>query len=256
MPRITHPATTIVLPTATAAVFVIAWWALTAVADIPSFFLPAPADVLDSARQYTGYLGAQTWTTLQEILAGYTLAVVTGVATAVVLGTWRPVEHAVMPTLVALNAVPKVAVAPLLVLWLGFGASPKITLVWVICVFPIVLGTLAGLRSTPVELVELGRSLDAGWWPMLVKIRLLWALPQAFTGLKLAVQLAVIGAVVAEVTNPNAGLGAVVVTSSANADTPLAFTAITLLALLNVALFYLLAGVERLLLPWARATTG
>jgi NitT/TauT family transport system permease protein len=149
-----------------------------------------------------------------------------------------------------------VALAPLLVVWLGFGPKPKIVMVVLISFFPIVVATMAGLTSTPVELSELGRSLSASWWQMFVKVRMRWALPQVFVGLKVAISLAVVGAIVAEIANPGQGLGSVIVLSGSSADTPLAFASITLLALISVTLFYAIVALERLLLPWAREITG
>jgi NitT/TauT family transport system permease protein len=152
--------------------------------------------------------------------------------------------------------VPKVALAPLLVVWLGFGPQPKILMVILICFFPVVVATMAGLTSTPTELGDLVRSLSASWLQTYVKVRLPWALPQIFVGLKVAISLAVIGAVVAEISSPQHGLGAVIVLSGSSVDTPLAFAAITLLALMSVALFYLVVVIERLLLPWAKEIAG
>jgi NitT/TauT family transport system permease protein len=112
---------------------------------------------------------------------------------------------------------------------------------------------MAGLTSTPSDLRELARSLSASWWQTFVKVRLSWALPQVFVGLKVATPLAIIGAVIGEVVNPDRGLGSVIVGSGASSDTPLAFAALVLLALGGVVLFYLVAAVERVLVPWARA---
>ncbi|MEV7628789.1 ABC transporter permease [Actinoplanes sp. NPDC089786] len=248
-----HRLLTVLLPVAACTAGIAGWWAATVVFDIPSLFLPDPVQVAQAGRAMPGYLAGQAWVTLREVMVGFALAVATGLATAALLAVWRPVERALMPPLIALNAVPKVAVAPLLILWLGFGPEPKIALVWLVCVFPILLSALAGLTSTPAELAELARSLTAGRWRTFTTIRLPYALPQVFTGLKLSIQLAVVGAVVAEVTSPNEGLGALIVTSAAQTDTPLAFAAITVLAALNVALFYMVAVGERLLLPWAKA---
>src|SRR5262249_10745701 len=138
------------------------------------------------------------------------------------------------------------------VVWLGFGDAPKIVMVALISFFPIVVATMAGLTSTPTDLRELSRSLSASWAQTYLKFRLPWAIPQIFTGLKVGITLAVIGAVVSEIASPQHGLGAVVLLSGQSLDTPLAFSAITLLALMSVALFYLVVGVERLLLPWAK----
>lgn len=232
------------------------WWAVTAVFGIRSFLLPSPPDIVAAFRLQPGYLLRETATTLTETVVGFGVAVGAGLLLAVALTAWRALERATLPVLVALNSVPKVAVAPLLVVWLGFGPRPKVVLVTLICFFPVVVATMAGLTSTPAELHELSRSLSASTWQAYVKIRLPWALPQIFVGLKLAGSLAVIGAVVAEISNPSGGLGAVIVLSGMSFDTPLAFAAIVLLAVLSTALFYFVVLIERLLVPWARAVTG
>jgi NitT/TauT family transport system permease protein len=232
------------------------WWSATAAFGIRSFFLPSPPDIVAAFRAQPAYLMRETATTLTETVVGFGIAVVAGLLLAVALTAWRSLERATLPVLVALNSVPKVAVAPLLVVWLGFGPRPKIVLVVLICFFPILVATMAGLTSTPAELGELSRSLSASVWQAYVKIRLPWALPQVFVGLKVAISLAVIGAVVAEISNPSSGLGTVIVLSGMSFDTPLAFAAIVLLALLSTGLFYLVVALERLLVPWARAITG
>lgn len=232
------------------------WWAATAVFGIRSFFLPAPPDIVAAFRAQPAYLLREAGTTMTETLVGFGLATAAGLLLAVALTAWRVLDRVTLPVLVALNSVPKVAVAPLLVVWLGFGQRPKIVLVVLICFFPIVVATMAGLTSTPAELGELSRSLSASVPQAYLKIRLPWALPQVFVGLKVAISLAVIGAVVAEISSPDGGLGTVIVLSGQSFDTPLAFAAITLLALLSTALFYLVVALERLLVPWARAIAG
>jgi len=244
------------LPLVGAATAVALWWLVTVAFDIRPFFLPAPPDVVTSVLKNPGYMLRESWVTTYESLLGFGIATVCGLAVAVMLAAVRAIERATMPLFVALNSVPKVALAPLLVVWLGFGPKPKIVMVVLICFFPIVVATMAGLSSTPVELSELGRSLSASWWQMFVKVRMRWALPQVFVGLKVAISLAVVGAIVAEISNPGQGLGSVIVLSGSSADTPLAFASITLLALISVVLFYAIVGLERLLLPWAREITG
>src|SRR4029450_7228248 len=130
---------------------------------------------------------------------------------AVLLTAVPVIERATMPVFVALNSIPKAAIAPLLVVWLGFGTQPKIVMVVLICFFPIVVSTMAGLNSTPAELSELGRSMPASWGQMFLKVRMRWALPHVFVGLKVAITLAVVGAIVAEIANPGVGLGSVIV---------------------------------------------
>jgi NitT/TauT family transport system permease protein len=229
------------------------WWSITAFFHIRPYFVPSPLDIAVSFRNSAGYLLEELAVTLMETLVGFAVGAVAGLVISVVLTASRTIERATLPTLVALNSVPKVAIAPLLTVWLGFGFEPKVLMVVLICFFPVVVSTMSGLTSTPSELIELASSLSANWWQTYVKVRLRWALPQIFVGMKLATSLAVIGAVVAEISSPQHGLGAVIVLSGSSSDTPLAFAAITLLALLSVALFYLVVGLERWLLPWARA---
>jgi NitT/TauT family transport system permease protein len=245
----------IILPILAAAAAVAAWWGVTVLFHIRTFFLPTPADIVAAFRTHTSYLLDEAWQTLKETLIGFLIATIGGLIIAVSLAASRTIERATLPLFVALNAIPKVSVAPLLVVWLGFDSEPKIVMVALISFFPIVVSTMAGLTSTPTDFGELSRSLSASWGQTYVKFRLPWALPQIFTGLKVGISLAVIGAVVAEIASPQHGLGAVILLSGQNLDTPLAFAAITLLALISVALFYLVVGVERLLLPWAKEIT-
>ncbi|MER7893741.1 ABC transporter permease [Micromonospora sp. NPDC094482] len=247
---------TVGLPTLGAALAIALWWLSTWAFDIDPFFLPAPADVVDAFLRLPGYLAEQTWITFLETVIGFGIATVAGLLLAVLLAASRTVERMTLPMIAGINAVPKVALAPLLLVWIGFGYETKIVMVVLLCFFPILVSTMAGLTSTPSDLGELARSLSASWWQTFVKVRLPWALPQIFVGLKVATSLAIIGAIIGEVINPEAGLGSVIASSGQSADTPLAFAALTLLALMGALLFYLMAGLERLLVPWARAISS
>lgn len=254
--RVTPRLTGIGLPLVGASVAIALWWLATIVFNIRSFFLPAPPEIVSRFLEQPGYLLKEGWATLTETVIGYAIAVIAALLIAVVLAASRTVERATLPLLVALNSIPKVAIAPLLIVWLGYGPKPKIFLAVLICFFPLVVSTMSGLASTPSDLGELARSLTASWRQTYLKVRLPWALPQIFVGLKVAISLAPIGAVVAEVYNPDRGLGAVVALSTASADTPLAFAAIALLAIISIGLYYLVVALERLVLPWAREISG
>ncbi|MEU4244334.1 ABC transporter permease [Actinoplanes sp. NPDC026619] len=245
-----------ILPILGVVITIAVWWGITAAFHIDSFYVPSPVDVVDSFMRTPQFLLQETWTTLQRVLIGFVIAVAGGLAIAVTLATSRIIERMALPVLAAVNAVPKVALAPLLLVWMGFGDSPKIVMVVLVSFFPVIVSTMAGLTSTPADLLELARSLKASWWQTFVKVRLTWALPQVFVGLKVATPLAIIGAVIGEVVNPDHGLGSVIAGSGASNDTPLAFAALVLLAIMGVVLFYLVAGVERLLIPWARAISS
>ncbi|GGO21018.1 ABC transporter permease [Micromonospora parathelypteridis] len=244
------------LPTLGAVLAIALWWLATWAFDIEPFFLPAPPDVVDAFVRLPGYLAEQTLITFLETVIGFGIATVGGLLLAVLLAASRTVERMALPMIAGINAVPKVALAPLLLVWIGFGYETKVVMVVLLCFFPILVSTMAGLTSTPNELAELARSLSASWWQTFVKVRLPWALPQVFVGLKVATSLAIIGATIGEVINPEAGLGSVIASSGQSADTPLAFAALTLLALMGALLFYLMAGLERLLAPWARAISS
>jgi NitT/TauT family transport system permease protein len=174
-----------------------------------------------------------------------------GVPMALAIVRSTVLERVIYPLLLAVNAIPKIAIAPILVIWMGFGQAPKVLMVFLVCFFPVVISTASGMKSTPAELVELLRSLNATRGQEFFKLRFQHALPQVFVGLKVAISLAVIGSVIAEFVGASAGLGYVIVQSGASADTSLAFAAMALLGLVSIALFYGLVLLERRLLPWA-----
>ncbi|MFB4262964.1 ABC transporter permease [Nonomuraea sp. GTA35] len=232
-------------------------WALVASAfAIPEIVLPSPAGVVAAFLRIPGYLLEQAGITLGETVLGFVLSVVCGLVIGMAIAAFRVAELMFYPLLVAFNAVPKVALAPLLVVWMGFGQQPKVVMALLVCFFPVVLSVAGGLASTPPELVELARSLDTPRWQTFVKIRFPGALPQVFVGLKVAMPLASVGAVIGEFSAGDAGLGFVIVQAGGSSDTALAFAAIGLLGIMSVALFYALVLVERLLLPWVRETAA
>lgn len=241
------------LPVAGLVLAVALWWLATIVFSIDPFFVPSPADVVESFMKTPQYLVDETWVTVWRVLIGFVIAVATGLVIAVVLAASQTVDRMAMPMLAAINAIPKVALAPLLLVWFGFGDTPKIIMVVLVSFFPVIVSTMAGLTSAPADLRVLARSLSATWWQTFVKVRLPWALPQIFVGLKVATPLAIIGAVIGEVVNPDHGLGSVISGSGASNDTPLAFAALILLAIIGLVFYYLMAGIERLVVPWARA---
>ncbi|HVW89278.1 MAG TPA: ABC transporter permease [Gaiellaceae bacterium] len=240
------------LPIAAAVAAIGLWWLAKWAFGWETFVLPSPAEVARELWTRRSFLPDQTWATLLETLEGFALAIVVGFALATLIAYSRTLERSLYPLLVAFNAVPKLALAPILVLWMGFGAGPKVVMVLLLCVFPIVLSTATGLTSTATELDELVRSLGATELQAFAKVRLPAALPHVFVGLKVGISLAVIGAVIGEFVGATRGLGYVIVASGQNADTTLAFAAIAILAIMSIVLFYVLVAVERLLVPWAR----
>lgn len=239
-------------PAATFVVLVLLWDVATRVFDWEPWLVPPPGDVAQALWDYRRLLPEHTWVTVWESVAGFLLAIAVGIPLGSLIAYSRLMELTVYPILLGLNAVPKIAIAPILILWMGFGPGPKILVAFLLCVFPIVIATATGLKQTPAELVELARSLCASEWQTFRRFRFPSALPEIFIGLKVAISLAVIGAVIGEFVGASEGLGWVIVNSGANVNTSLAFAAMAILALVSVVLFYGIALVERLVVPWAR----
>jgi NitT/TauT family transport system permease protein len=244
-------AASVVLPALGLAAVIALWWAATVVFAIEDYLLPSPPGVVSAFRAQPGFLLSQTWVTLLETVEGFLLSIVVGIPIALAIVRSTVLERVIYPLLLAVNAIPKIAIAPILVVWMGFGQAPKVLMVFLVCFFPVVISTASGMKSTPIELVELLRSLNATRGQEFFKLRFQYALPQIFVGLKVAISLAVIGSVIAEFVGASAGLGYVIVQSGASADTALAFAAMALLGLLSIVLFYGLVLLERALLPWA-----
>lgn len=238
------------LPLAALVFLVGLWEAATIVFDVQEFLLPAPSDIAEALRERKG-LPEHTYVTLLETVEGFLLAIAIGIPLAVAIVYSRFLERTIYPILLGLNAVPKIAIAPILVLWMGFGTGPKVVIVTLLAIFPIVISTATGLSGTPPEFLELVHSLRASRLQTFLKVRFPAAMPHVFVGLKVAIALAVIGAVIGEFVGADRGLGFIIVISGSNVDTALAFASMVLLAAMSILLFYVLVVLERLLVPWA-----
>ena len=208
-------------------------------------FLSEPAYFM----KHSGY-------TLLTTLVGFIVAVIGGVACAVGIVYSKLLDRLLSALLVSLNAVPKVALAPLFVIWLGTGTEPKIAIAIMIAIFPIVIDTVLGLKSVDPEMINLARSCRASGMHVLLKIRFPNALPSIFAGMKVAISFALVGAIVGEFVAGSIGLGHVILLSQGNFDTPRVFVALTLLGLLGTILFYLVDVAESMLLPWHVSQRG
>jgi NitT/TauT family transport system permease protein len=235
-------------------VVVALWWGATLLLDVHPVLLPPPARVAVAFVEQRAYLLAATSTTASEVAAGYLLSVATGFAAGMLLASSPMVARGSWPLLVGLDALPKLALAPLMVVWLGFGITVKVVMVWVTCGLPIVLAVYGGLTRTPPDQLMLARSLSGSSWQTMRKIRLPFALPAIFTGLKIAGPVAVIGAVIGEFVGATAGLGYVL--KAAGSDTALKFAALLLLGGMSLLLFYTIGAAERRSLPWAEEYTA
>lgn len=227
-----------------------AWELACRVLRIPVFLIPPPSQVFFGIYQKPIFFAVHTWTSLHETVAGFLLALVVGIVCAAVIVVFPRLRDIVMPMLLVAQLVPKVAVAPLLLIWFGYGILPKVLVAFLVAFFPIVVNTASGLATVQPELLELGRSLEASAWQTFWKFRIPSALPQLFSGMKIAVTLAIIGAVIGEFVGGNSGLGYLIIVANQELNTPQAFAAIVLLSIMGIVLYGVIELTERVLIPW------
>ncbi len=226
------------------------WEVGTRVAGVPVFILPPPSTVLAVLYKQAPLLAVHGWTSTREIVLGYVLSIVVGIPLALGIFLWPPFARSIYPLLVSSQAMPKTAIAPLFVVWFGFGLLPKVLIAFLIAFFPIVINTVVGLASIEPEKIHLARSMGLSGAATFFKIRLPSALPAIFGGLKIAITLAVVGAVVGEFVGADAGLGYLLLVANGSMDTPLLFAGLIGLTLIGVTFFLLIEAAERLAIPW------
>ena len=188
--------------------------------------------------------------TLKEILLGFGCALLAGLAFAVLLHFFETMRHAFYPLIVASQTIPIIVIAPILVVWFGYGIGPKLAVVALICFFPITVNALDGLRAVDPDTTKMMRTLDASRWQMFRRVEAPTALPYAFSGAKIAVAVSVIGAFIAETVSSGSGLGRMIVEDGYQVETARQFAAVFVLAAIAVGLFGLLALAERRLVTW------
>lgn len=244
------------LPAAGLLIALAVWWLAARLELVHPAALPPPGDVLTAFVDKPAQMLEYTGDTTLEILLGFALSVAAGILLGLALASSRLVERMFTPLLVAVNAVPKITLGPLLVVALGWGQKPILTMVFLLCFFPIVLSTATGLTTTPADLAELVRSWNATRWQAFRKVRFPAALPQIFVGLKVGMPLAAIGAVIGEFQAGEGGLGYAIQQYAGVGDTATAWAAIMLVALASILLYSALVVIERIALPWVRETTS
>jgi NitT/TauT family transport system permease protein len=239
-----------VLPTLGLALLILVWHAYVVAFDVPVAVLPRPALVLDAAIKNWRLIVAEGWTTLLESFYGFILAFVLGVPLAVAIAGSRTLNLMFYPLLIATQSLPKVALAPLILIWLGTGMESKLAIAWLVAFFPIVVDTATGLRNTPAEFLDLATAVRASRFQTFWKIRFPAALPFVISGSKVAITLAVIGAVIGEFIGSNQGLGNLLLVANSQINTALAFACLIGLALIGIGLYAAVAVVELALKPW------
>jgi NitT/TauT family transport system permease protein/putative hydroxymethylpyrimidine transport system permease protein len=232
------------------------WGVLADALDLQDFLVASPSQIAETLWNDRSLLADNAWVTLKEILLGLGFGLVAGLAFAVVLHLSRTLRDAFYPLLVASQTIPVIVIAPILLVWFGFGLGAKIVIIALVCFFPITVNTLDGLRSVDISAVKMMRTLDASRWQIFRRVEAPSALPSAFSGAKIAATVAVIGAVFAEWGGTKTsiggagGLGHLMLQDNAQLETPRLFAAVVILSAIAIALFALLTAVERRIVHW------
>lgn len=232
------------------AVIVAAWWLVTARGWVQPYILPTPGDTFGNLAEYSPYFLQHTWITTYETILGFVIAVILGELIAVLMVRSRNLQMTIYPIILVAQVIPKIAIAPLFVVWLGFGMSPKVTVAVLMAFFPIVISGLAGLKSVDPEILDLAKTMGASPFKTFRKIQFPASLPQLLSGMKVAATLAVTGAVVGEFVGGNAGLGYVILRANGNMDTATLFGALIVMSAIGIALFAVIQIAEHFLIPW------
>lgn len=231
-------------PVLLAALIVVVWELVVVVFDISELTIAKPTAIASEIGEMRSLLFDATWATTQEIVYGFVLSAIVGAALALLVARFAWLDRALYPLIVLFQNVPKVALAPIFILWFGYGLTPKLLLVVVIAFFPVTVNMRAGLNAADQDLMLLMRSVGASRWQILSRIQLPTSLPFLFAGLRIAITFSVIGAIVAEFAGAQEGLGYLIQFGSTQLDTPLVFAALTFVSILGLVLYYALAALE------------
>ena len=248
--------TRVLLPILGLALLILVWHTYVMAFNVPMAVLPTPMQVLDATLANWWLVVSEGWITLLESLYGFVLAFVLGVPLAVAIAGSRTLNLMFYPLLIATQSLPKVALAPLILVWLGIGMESKLAIAWLVAFFPIVVDTATGLRNTPAEFLDLATAVRASPFQTFWKIRFPAALPFVISGSKVAITLAVIGAVIGEFIGSNEGLGNLLLVANSQINIPLAFACLIGLAAIGIGLYGAVAAVELALKPWFGETVN
>ena len=237
-------------PLAGIVTFLLIWQIFVVVYDVPPYLLPAPAAIAHAFVDQFPLLLSNGWVTVYEMLAGYALAVGIAIPLAIAITSSQRFNEFVMPTMLFFQIVPKVAIAPLFLVWFGVGPTPKILVAFLISFFPIVIDAAVGLRSMSTEMIDLARSMGATRMQVFAQFRLPTSLPYLFSGLKVAATLAIAGTVVGEFVGADKGLGYLLLVTNSNMETALMFATIVALTIIGLVFYYLVELLEAFLIPW------
>ncbi len=239
-------------PLAVIAAALVIWEICTVVFDIPRWLLPSPTVIVRELLASWAMFLRHTWITLQEVLLGFALSLAGGVLLSVLIAYSRTLERSLYPFVIASQTIPIIAIAPLLLIWLGYGVGPKVIVVALIAFFPIVVNAVDGLNSADNDMINMMRTLGASRWQIFTKVQVPTSLPFLFSGIRVAVAVSVIGAVIGEWVGSSQGLGYLMIRSKPQFLTERVFAAIFILSLMGIGLFLMVGLVERYVIPWHR----
>jgi NitT/TauT family transport system permease protein len=230
---------------------ILLWQAAVRLFSIQEFILPAPTDVYAALIKYHEPIFASAWFTLVNTMIGFGIGIVVGVLLGIVIGSSRLAYAGLYPVLVGINSIPKAAIVPILVLWMGIGQPPAITTAFLLSFFPIAVNVATGLATTEPELEDVLRSLGATRLDILWKVGIPRSLPYFFASLKVSITLAFVGAVISETLASNDGIGYLMVQAASQFRTPLMFAGVTVIAAMGIATYVVFALIERRFTGWA-----
>jgi NitT/TauT family transport system permease protein len=238
----------VLLPLATAALIIGAWEAVVRVRNIPDVLLPAPSAIAVRLTETLPFLLQQAVPTTLETIAGFLISLVLGIGLAVLVSASRFAREALYPNIVFFQLIPKIALAPLFIVWLGIGSESRVTFSVFISFFPVVVATLAGLTSVDRDLLRLCKAVGATDSKVYTRVRFPAAVPHIFAGLKIAITFAMIGVIVGEFITAQAGLGYMILFAASQAEMALIFASITLLCVIGLALYGMVVAAEAMFL--------
>jgi NitT/TauT family transport system permease protein len=238
-------------PWLTAALFVTAWWLVVVIFDIKTFVLPTPWDTMKAMYAYRYALFTNGLATLSTTLLGFIVAVVFGMILGIIVGSSRLAYSALYPLLVGFNSVPKAALVPVFVIWFGAGTVPAVITAFMLSFFPIVANIATAFATIEPELLEVMRSLGASQRDMTIKIGIPRSLPYFFASLKIAVTLAFVGSVIAEIVAGNHGIGNVMLIASSNFNVSLVFAALVVVGVMGIGMYAIFDVFERRMTAWS-----
>ncbi len=237
-------------PVGTILVVLCLWHFLVSLFRFPAYILPSPAAIPSEVLKNAHLLLGHSWVTVYETVAGLGLSVALAVPLSILIVWSKTIEKAIMPLIVFSQTFPKTAIAPLFIIWFGFGLLPKVIISFLVAFFPILINTVMGLQSVEPDMLDLIHSLSATQAQVFLKVRLPSAAPHFFGGLKIAITLALIGAIIGEFVGADKGLGYLLIIANTNLDTKFAFAVLGVLMFLGAGMFFIVAKLEVWLCPW------